>query len=28
LGYCPPCEYEAMITSNPDPAQGTLILAV
>jgi putative transposase len=28
LGYCPPCEFETMITSNPDPAQGTLILAV
>jgi len=28
LGYCPPCEYEAMITSNPDPSRSTLILAV
>ena len=28
LGYCPPCEYETMTTSNPDPSRSTLILAV
>jgi len=28
LGYCPPSEFETMITSNPDPARSTLILAV
>ena len=28
LGYCPPSEFETMITLTPDPSRSTLILAV